>query len=1231
MSYRKLLYGALAIVFAVSLVPYQAKAATSTPPRGWLDSCVVGWALDTNTPDKSIDVHIYVDKAAGVDNNSGFAGIVTTNVVRDDVNTAYRRPLGERHGFEWSPPKSLYDGQRHTVYAYGIDSTDTSGASNALLDASPLVCQWPGSTDTSGAITVNSPAAGEQWQVGTQHTISWVDARGSSVDGKYTVQLEPYIACLYAKPIACKIAQPAAYTIVEHLAGDSFAWNIPTGLPSLYQTASRIVVTLDNSDIIGRSGVFSVVNANSPLNIAVGTAIPTGTIGQFFDLFINVSGGTTPYTVGVDGTLPNGVELKYAVPACAPPAEGAANCSLGEYHLSGTPTQAGNFPITVFATDSAGHKVSTNFVLTIAQVGTTGLTITGPASLSATVGLPFSATFSVSGGTAPYQWQQTYGAVPDGINISFPAFNCITTPCVNPYDTAIFRGTPTQVSSPSATFRVTDAAGRTIEKVFTFVVTSVSSSLVVSSPAAGAMWQAGQTYPITWVSEQSSDTTAKIELEQYIGCLHDSANPCRQQQPLPYVIAAAAANTGAYTWSIPLDLPGLTARVFRIIVTTSSGRSGISGVFNIGLALTGTIRTGYVDVATGQRVEGWAFDSAKSGACVTITYKRNTTVSDNDRFIQDVCPTMTRTDAAEWIRKNYGDGYTIAQPLGFRADPTQVLQPGSYLVESVKLKDSGVNIGLGESAKFPITISDDTIARGPIVITSPAKGETVQAGQNKTIIWSGNNNLPVNIKLVENLPCGGGTCITGSIHQYPLASGVTGTSYNWSINPYIFPSIYKIAIETAAAGVDYVLWGQSGSFTIASSSTGTSPLQVTSPAAGEKVYAGEVKNIVWNVLADTQGLPVTIKYNHTIHPACRDVVPPCGVADTVEVVTITTSAPNTGSYAWSVPATLSGQYTVTVSVGGVSDESDLFTILSRGETPRAITVTAPTKEDVWRRGETHTIYWTPNVANTKVRVEATRYIACLHNTTYVCAVVQPAPVVIEISAPDTGSFEWNIPKDFTVTGPVTVSITNATSGLSGESSPFQIADGVTEANPCATILPGQVVVGASGTVYVITPECKKYGFTSLQDFTSRGYSLSQVQRVDQAALDAIPTANFLTRPANTSFRYSGQRVVYYLTTAGCKETYPSLVTLRAWGVATSSIVTIPTTEQYPDCNPSFVQLPNNTWAQVSGQPTIYHVEGMVMRPYASLGALISSGFQNAKLYVIRTAEFGLYTVGDPIQ
>jgi hypothetical protein len=248
----------------------------------------------------------------------------------------------------------------------------------------------------------------------------------------------------------------------------------------------------------------------------------------------------------------------------------------------------------------------------------------------------------------------------------------------------------------------------------------------------------------------------------------------------------------------------------------------------------------------------------------------------------------------------------------------------------------------------------------------------------------------------------------------------------------------------------------------------------------------------------------------------------------------------------------------------------------------------------------------------------------------VCALVQPIPIVIESSAPDIGSYEWTIPKDFSLSGPVTITITNATTGKTGESAPFQIDDG-TVLMPCSIIKPGQVVVGMRGTVYVITPECKKYGFTSLHDFTSRGYNFNQVVKVDQAVLDAIPTTEFFARPANTSFMYSGQRAVYYLGVVGCKEVYPSPVTLRAWGVAISSIVTIPTGEQYPDCNPSFVRLPNNTWAQVGGQPTVYHVEGTVMRPYATLGALVSSGFQSSKLYIIRPAEFSLYTVGDPIQ
>lgn len=1284
MSYRKLLYGALAIVFAVSLVPYQVKAATSTPPRGWLDSCVVGWALDTNTPDKSIDVHIYVDKPAGVDNNSGYAGVVTTSIVRDDVNTAYHRPQGEKHGFEWSPPKSLYDGKTHKVYVYGIDTTDTSGASNALLDGSPQECSWSGGGTTSGAITVTSPAVGEQWQVGTQHNISWTDIRGSSVGGKYTVQLEPYIACLYAVPVACKIAQPAPYVIAEHLADQSFTWNVPTSLPAIYKSAGRILVTLDNTDVFGRSEVFSVVDSATTTSITItGRSDLNFKVGQSVAEEFHVSGGTNRGFVWhvSSGTLPPG--LTFGPPLVFYPCDplpGQANLcpdNTERQLLSGTPTAPGTYTFVVQVTDGSGKSGTASFTATVtSSTTTTGLTITGPTSLTGTVGQSFSASFTVSGGTAPYQWQQTGGALPDGINIFFPAFNCITTPCVNPYDTAIFRGVPTQVSSPTATFRVTDAAGRTVDKTFTITVTSgnvscdnlqpcVEVTLAPSTPIARTVPAGASNVELAHIkiantSQSLAFTPTLLALGQIASDGGNYVSAVRVYDGDTKIGSAVAFsyNTLAMLWSADANLlnysilagqiktlrlvgelsqaapVGATVK-FGLVGVGYNGTAHVNGLPTYGNLITvssaniKTVRTGYVDVATGQRVEGWAFDSTKAGACVTLTYKRNTTVSDNDRFTQDVCPTITRTDAADWIRKNFGDGYTITQPLGFRADPTQVLQPGSYLLESAKLKDSGVSMDLGESAKFPITIADTSAPTGPIVITSPAKADTWQTGQTKTIAWTGSNNLPVNIRLIGQ-PCPATqVCPAVLRKQYDVATGVTGSSYSWVIPTNVASGSYRISLETSAAGVDYILWGQSGVFTITGGGVSTSPLQVTSPAANDKVYAGAVKNIVWNVLADSQGLPVTIKYNHTIHPACRDVVPPCGVPDTLEVVTITTTAPNTGTYAWSVPATLSGQYTVTVSVGGVSDDSDTFTVLSQS-TPRGLTVTSPTKEDVWHPGETHTIYWTPNVANTKVGLSAALYIACLHATGRMCAVAQPAPVVIEVSAPDTGSYSWTIPKDFHPMGAYTITVTNATSGLSGESDPFQVSGTVSDA-PCATILPGQVVVGVSGTVYVITPDCKKYGFTSLQDLTSRGYSLSQVQKVDQAALDAIPTVDFLARPANTSFRYSGQRVVYYLSAAGCKETYPSLVTLRAWGVATADIVTIPTSEQYPDCNPSFVQLPNNSWAQLSGQPTVYHVEGTVLRPYSSLGALISSGFQNSKFFVIRQAEFNLYTVGDPIQ
>jgi hypothetical protein len=165
---------------------------------------------------------------------------------------------------------------------------------------------------------------------------------------------------------------------------------------------------------------------------------------------------------------------------------------------------------------------------------------------------------------------------------------------------------------------------------------------------------------------------------------------------------------------------------------------------------------------------------------------------------------------------------------------------------------------------------------------------------------------------------------------------------------------------------------------------------------------------------------------------------------------------------------------------------------------------------------------------------------------------------------------------------------------------------------------------------VINEDGEKYGFSSLQDLTSRGYTLRQVVRVDQSVLDSLPTVNTFTRPAGTNFKYANAPAIYYLNSLGCKEAYPSLVTLRAWKVSTSSVVTIPASETYVDCSPDFVRLPDGLLVKVSGSPTVYRVRGSVMSPYSSMDALRRDNPQNTTPTVITRNESALYSMGDVI-
>ncbi len=106
-------------------------------PIGFLDGIsedgvVGGWTLDPDDPEKTVEVHLYVDGPAG--SGKGFNSIFA-NAPRSDIYTV----TGFRgdHGFQFTLPVEFKDRKEHPVYAYGIDLQDQGGNHNSLLQGSP--------------------------------------------------------------------------------------------------------------------------------------------------------------------------------------------------------------------------------------------------------------------------------------------------------------------------------------------------------------------------------------------------------------------------------------------------------------------------------------------------------------------------------------------------------------------------------------------------------------------------------------------------------------------------------------------------------------------------------------------------------------------------------------------------------------------------------------------------------------------------------------------------------------------------------------------------------------------------------------------------------------------------------------------------------------------------------------------------------------------------------------
>jgi large repetitive protein len=249
---------------------------------------------------------------------------------------------------------------------------------------------------------------------------------------------------------------------------------VVSGTPTTAGTSTLQVKATDSSSpaetVTGPESI--TVAAAGSLTI---TSPPSGTVGTPYSGTIGVSGGISPYTcVLTAGTLPAGLTL-------------GAGCVI-----TGTPTTAGTTTVTVKATDTSSPIKTTTGPVSL-TVNPSALTLTLATLPGATVGVPYSATIGVSGGTAPYACSQVGGSLPAGLTL---AASCVVSGTPTAAGTSTLQVKATDSSSPTET--VTGPESITVAAAGSLTITSPPNA-TVGTPYSGAIGVSGGTAPYSCV------------------------------------------------------------------------------------------------------------------------------------------------------------------------------------------------------------------------------------------------------------------------------------------------------------------------------------------------------------------------------------------------------------------------------------------------------------------------------------------------------------------------------------------------------------------------------------------------------------------------------------------------------------------------------------------------------------------------------------------------------------